>query len=189
MRIGLFYPLLMPFLKLLMEVTGANPVKARRENQRMGLEKGLKRFELGQHPPSGHRDFMSYMIKGGQGDAGTMTREEVLANSIILVIAGSETTATLLSGLFFYQGCHPEVDAILKNEIREAFANESEINIKSVARLPYLHACIEESLRVYPPAAETPPRISPGAELNGEYIPAGVSLNHTRPICSWIDMG
>lgn len=174
MRFGLYYPLLMPLVTFLLDISGINSVKDRDETRRLGVEKGLRRLEMGELLPNGQRDFMSYMLrKGQQGTA--MSNEECLANSIILVIAGSETTATLLSGLFFYQGMNPDVHATLKKEIREAFADESEINMKSVAQLPYLQACIEESLRVYPPAAETPARVSPGAELGGEYVPSGVS--------------
>jgi hypothetical protein len=47
--------------------------------------------------------------------------------------------------------------------------------MRSTAGMPYLHACLEEGLRMYPLAAVTPPRISPGATVSGEYIPKGVS--------------
>ena len=47
--------------------------------------------------------------------------------------------------------------------------------MKNVAQLPYLMACIEETLRLYPPAVEVAPRVSPGAEVEGKYVPKGVS--------------
>ena len=50
----------------------------------------------------------------------------------------------------------------------------------STAQLKYLHACIEETLRMYPAAVETPPRVSPGEYVNGTYIPKGVSSSSAQ---------
>jgi cytochrome P450 len=98
-----------------------------------------------------------------------------MANAPLLVVAGSETTASALSGLFFYLSQTPRVKRILVEEIRSAFDDESEITMVSTNKLEYLHATLEETLRVYPPAAGTPPRASPGAEIEGKFVPKGVS--------------
>lgn len=44
--------------------------------------------------------------------------------------------------------------------------------------LPYMLACLDEAMRMYPPIANGLPRVCPeaGAEVLGEYIPANVSL-------------
>jgi cytochrome P450 len=50
--------------------------------------------------------------------------------------------------------------------------------LTSIATLPYLNAVLEESLRIYPPIPAMLPRLVPekGAMINGEYVPAEVSL-------------
>jgi len=105
-----------------------------------------------------------------------MSRPEILGNAETFIVAGSETTATLLSGLTHYLSETPQAWNRLKTEVRGSFKSEDEITMRSTSALPYLFACLEESLRMYPPAAVTPPRLSPGATVNGEYIPKEVSL-------------
>lgn len=66
----------------------------------------------------------------------------------------------------------------LKEEVRTVFQSQEEINLISVNMLPYMLACLDEAMRMYPPIANGLPRVCPeaGAEVLGEYIPANVSL-------------
>lgn len=65
--------------------------------------------------------------------------------------------------------------AELCKETRDSFDNLSDINATAAQQLPYLQAVISESLRIYPSASQGFPRLSPGAEIGGVYIPRGVS--------------
>lgn len=109
-----------------------------------------------------------------------MTNLEIKNNSGILIVAGSETTATLLSGATYYLMRNPRVWNKLKDEVRGAFVAEDEINISSTApgKLPYLHAVLEESLRRYPPVPTRLPRQTPkgGDYIDGFFVPGGVSV-------------
>ena len=99
------------------------------------------------------------------------------ANSSTLIIAGSETTATLLSGLTYLLLTNPDALSKLTSEVRSTFVEDKEIDINSVSRLTYLQACIEEALRMYPPVPVGMPRVVPpsGASISGHYIPGNVS--------------
>lgn len=174
-RALLQYPFLGPILHKF--GNSAKYIAKDAENRRLAEEKAMLRKAQGE-TPGGRRDFMTYMLKKNRDGEPGFSDMEILMNSPLLVTAGSETTSTALSSLFFHLGL-PQNRAVyetLTKEIRTAFNSEDEIDMKTTARLPYLHGAIEEVLRVYPPAAETPPRISPGADLNGEFIPKGVSL-------------
>lgn len=174
-RALLQYPLLAPVLRTL--GSSAKLIAKEDENRRLASEKAMLRKSQGE-TPGGRRDFMTYMLKKNRDGEHGFSDMDILMNSPTLVTAGSETTATALSSLFFHLGLakNQAVYEVLTKEIRGAFNNEDEIDMKTTARLPYLHAVIEEILRIYPPAAETPPRVSPGADLNGQFIPKGVSL-------------
>ncbi|CAK7212888.1 hypothetical protein SCUCBS95973_001613 [Sporothrix curviconia] len=164
------YALLRPLLFLLMGTAD----RAKHANNRMlSREKTRKRLDMG---VAGRKDIMAYVLQNN-ADGKAMTAEELFLNAEILIMGGSETTATAMSGLVFLLGHNPAAYRILVDEIRSAFASDEDINMKSTARLPYLHAAIEEGMRLYPPASETPPRISPGAEVAGHYIPKGVQLS------------
>lgn len=70
----------------------------------------------------------------------------------------------------------PETHQLLTKEIRETFSEyEDIIQGPRLTSLPYLHACIEETLRMLPSNNTGLTRISPGAMVDGQYIPKGVS--------------
>lgn len=63
--------------------------------------------------------------------------------------------------------------------MRGAFASPDEIDILGTARLPYLQAVLEETLRAYPPVPSSLPRVTPaaGQEICGRWVPGNVSLS------------
>lgn len=94
-------------------------------------------------------------------------------------VAGSETTASSLASLINNLLRHPDIYAKLKQEIRTAFNSEDEIKLEVVQNLSYLSACIEENLRVFPPAPIGFLREIPtgGDMIDGYFIPEGVCLS------------
>lgn len=174
LRVGIQYPIMRPLFKYL--GTSAKNLQMESDNRRLANEKAMARKALGESP-NGRRDFMTYMLKKTRDGKPGYDDVDILMNAPSVVTAGSETTATTMAGLTFHLGLkkYRNVYETLANEIRSAFKSEDEIDMKSTARLPYLTSTIEETLRMYPPAAQTPPRISPGAELEGHHIPKGVS--------------
>lgn len=105
-----------------------------------------------------------------------MTRDEIMGTSAILIMAGSETSATLLSGITFQLLKNPRVFEVLLKEIRGAFQSPDEMTFASEAKLTYLQACIDEALRVYPPVPIAVTRIAPpeGAIVDGHFVPPNV---------------
>lgn len=93
-------------------------------------------------------------------------------------MAGSETTATALTGAIYLLAKNTRVMNKLRDEIRESFTQENAIEFASTDKLPYLCAVIQEALRLYPPGPNTQPRITPaqGNIVLGERLPANVSV-------------
>jgi cytochrome P450 len=81
-----------------------------------------------------------------------LTEDEILGQAWIFFIAGYETTASTLSFCAYELALNPQIQEKLFNEINEAFdENTSEINYDILSKLPYLDACLSETLRLYPP--------------------------------------
>jgi cytochrome P450 len=111
-----------------------------------------------------------------KGKAG-LTRQEMDVNAGLFMIAGTETTATVLSGLMFLLCLHPASMEKLVTEVRSAFASSDNITMESAVGLPYLNACIKEGMRMYPPVPIGLPHLTPsdGSTIGGYYVPPGVS--------------
>lgn len=73
--------------------------------------------------------------------------EEMDANATLFMVAGSETTATILSGVTYYLLLSPDKMRRLVEEIRGAFSNEGDLTIGNLRQLKYLQACFDEGLR------------------------------------------
>ncbi|KAJ3961392.1 hypothetical protein N0V92_001887 [Colletotrichum tropicale] len=120
-------------------------------------------------------DFIGFLTY----NAGKMSLAQLEGNSQILIAAGSETTATHMSGLVWLLTKNPRALEKLSTEIRTAFSHPDEITFTRVNNCKYLLACIEEGLRVYPPSPQPHHRIVPpgGATVDGEFLPEGVSVS------------
>lgn len=149
-----------------------SPQKARAFVE-FSLLKAQKRMELGGTSKRGLEDFFGHMIRKN-----SITVTEMQSQARTLILAGSETTATLLTGLTYYLLRNPECLAKLQQEIRGAFNSLDEITGDAVSHLKYMHGVIEEGLRVFPPVSFGLPRVSPGEFVDGHYVPAGVGLSN-----------
>ncbi|KAJ5947552.1 hypothetical protein N7466_000567 [Penicillium verhagenii] len=101
-------------------------------------------------------------------------------------IAGSDTTASLLSGLTYHLCQNPHVLDKLTAEVRLAFQSDKEINLTSVNSLTYTLAVLKEGLRLFPPASAGLPRRAPkgGATIAGQWVPEGTRV-HVSPWASY----
>ncbi|KAF2117930.1 cytochrome P450 [Lophiotrema nucula] len=152
-------------------------MELRATNLRYATEKMEKRIEMG----PGQGDFFDTAIANSDFEKGTgMTRGEMTSNASVLVLAGSETTATLLGGTTYLLCKHPDVLKKINDEVREAFKSDEEIDLLSVSKLDYMLAILDEALRIYPPAPNTGCRVVPkgGAIVAGKWVPGGTCLRN-----------
>ncbi|KAF4978170.1 hypothetical protein FZEAL_5415 [Fusarium zealandicum] len=123
-------------------------------------------------------DFLSYVLR--HNDEKGMVHGEILELADVLVIAGSETTATLLSGTtYFLLRDRTKYDQLVR-EIRSEFQSEDEITIARVNQLSYTVAVLNEGLRMYPPVPFGLPRKVPssGDSMQGYWLPDKASITH-----------
>jgi cytochrome P450 len=140
---------------------------------RNSREKTLKRLNT----KSEHRDFMWYILKQRE-KKNEVSDDEVVMNAALFIVAGSETTATQLCGLTNYLLRDPERFQKLKDEIRGACKTEEDVNMGVLGILPYMNACIEEGLRIFPPVPIGLLRTVPkgGGLIDGYAVPGKTSV-------------
>ncbi|KXG47021.1 Cytochrome P450 [Penicillium griseofulvum] len=163
----LVYPFLAPIVRMLLP---KRLTKMREDSFALASNKVHRRLEAKVERP----DFMSYILR--YNDDRSMTIREMEANAALLILAGSETTASLLSGFTYYIMANPPAYRKLMDEIRTSFKSYEDIDFQRVGHLTYLNAALEESLRVYPPVPAVIPRVVPkeGALIDGQFIPENV---------------
>ncbi|XXH00038.1 hypothetical protein Hte_006379 [Hypoxylon texense] len=166
------YPLIAPLLGLLMP-KGLSTKWA--EHQQLSEAKVRKRLAL----PTERPDFMDAMLRKRGANLRDFTFEELVSNAAVLIIAGSETTATLLSAATYFLTTNPHTLARLTHEVRSTFTTEDEINLVSVQKLSYMLAVLDESMRMYPPVTSPAPRViaAGGDTILGRYVPEGTIVD------------
>lgn len=121
---------------------------------------------------------MSEILKHNGEKGAELTPGELKTNSGTILVAGSETTATLLSGATYCLLKNPEVMQKLKDEVRGRWQNYSDITFEAVNTAPYLLAVLQEALRYFPPVPTGfNRRIGPGGQvISGYYVPGDTSV-------------
>ncbi|KAK3301905.1 putative cytochrome P450 [Chaetomium strumarium] len=120
------------------------------------------------------QDFFTHIVNKVR--SGDVSQEEMTAHASTLIIAGGETTATALAAAVYYLLKTPGTLEKLTHEIRSRYKSYSEIDATSAQQLPYLQAVIQEALRIHPPGSQGFPRVSPGCEIDGYWVPKGTEV-------------
>lgn len=86
-----------------------------------------------------------------------ISEQELGSQANTLIVAGSETTSTVLTGLIcFLLQNKPALDHLDK-EVQSTLKSLDEITGEATNSLPYLMGCIDEGLRLLPSIAFGPP--------------------------------
>ncbi|KAI0130500.1 pisatin demethylase [Xylariales sp. AK1849] len=121
------------------------------------------------------RDMLGSWIRNGL----TQTRCEI--EGLTMIVAGSDTTASVLRITMLYLMTCPYVYRKLKSEIEIAIREgraSSPVSFEEAKRLPYLQAVVYEGLRMRPPAPGLYPKAVPpeGDVIHGKFIPGGTGI-------------
>lgn len=172
-----FYP---PVDKLLRLVIPKQIMQRTTDHIAMSRAKVMKRLSIDSDRP----DFVTHILKQNKENEAkaqkqAMSPGEIGLNMTVLIFAGSETTASGLSGIMRMLLQNPDKLRKLVHEVRSSFAQESEMSLASVGHLEYLGAVINEGLRLCPPVVIGVPRIAPvgGEWVCGQYVPEAVRFD------------
>jgi averantin hydroxylase len=130
-------------------------------------------------------DFLDHILKHGLINDNTSSSgaekglhiEELKSIASDIAIAGSETTSTLLTGLIYQLLMNPPALTKLTQELR-SIPTAADLTIANLDRLPYLHAVIQEALRVFVPSPIPSAREIPagGLSVGGYFLPQGTRV-------------
>ncbi|KAK7948645.1 benzoate 4-monooxygenase [Apiospora aurea] len=131
-----------------------------------------------ENPPEVHRKDVLGRLQEARDEKGEpLCFEELTAEALTQLIAGSDTTSNSSCALLYYVARTPGVLSKLQAELDAAIPDGTSAPLN----LPYLEACINETLRYHSTSGiglprELPPN-SPGVDICGHHFPPGTVLS------------
>lgn len=120
------------------------------------------------------QDMFHHLLKARDPQTGEgFSKGDLGAESVLLMIAGTHTTSIAIASIVHHlarnQQCLERVTAEVKT---------TDMHYPQLSTLPYLRACINESLRLCPPTAGHLQReiLSGGAQVDGVWYQAGTNV-------------
>ncbi|KFP21782.1 Cytochrome P450 3A24, partial [Egretta garzetta] len=105
----------------------------------------------------------------------SLSDEEILAQALVFVFAGYETTSSTLSYISYNLAMHPDVQQRLQDEIDANLPNKGKRpTYSAITQMEYLDMVVNESLRLFPPGGRIERVCKKTVELNGVTIPKGM---------------
>ncbi len=96
-------------------------------------------------------DLLDMLLNATYEDGTHMPRHQLIDEVLILFTAGHETTANALSFTLFLLAKHPTIQNKVLKEVEKIDLEVDEL-MQGLSQLTYTKQCIEEALRLYPPA-------------------------------------
>ncbi|KAJ3895324.1 cytochrome P450 monooxygenase [Lentinula edodes] len=183
MSMGVLPPAYRPIAKKLpWFAAGAADVKALAGIAIMAVRKRLAAQDAGTLSVR-KTDLLEKLQRGKDEDGKYMGKEELTAEALTLLIAGSDTTSNSTCAILYYLSRTPYTQAKLHAELDKAVPDIESLPLTvddvKADKLPYLDACINEGLRIHSTSALGLPRLVPkgGMTVEGVTFPEGTVLS------------
>ncbi|KAM0286509.1 hypothetical protein ACHAQH_000937 [Verticillium albo-atrum] len=159
-----------------------------------GIAIARVRRRLDSPPPPDRKDLLARLMEGRDDKGEPLGREELTAEALTQLIAGSDTTSNTSCALLYHVVRTPGVLAKLQKELDGALPADVPVpTYDQVKELPYLQAVINETMRHHSTSGIGLPRLIPldsaGVEICGHFYPPGTvlsvptySIHHSKDI-------
>ncbi|CAI9087829.1 OLC1v1022005C2 [Oldenlandia corymbosa var. corymbosa] len=136
-----------------------------------------KRQDLAKNIISPKKDLITSLLSiRDENDLPVLSDEEIVDNTVIVMIAGHDTTSILLTFLVRILAKDPSIYAKVlqeQEEIAKSKANEEPLTWDDLAKMKYTWRVATESLRMYPPVFCSFRQALEDIEYEGYIIPKG----------------
>ena len=132
------------------------------------------------------KDFLTRFLEAKEKDPTFIDDQRVLALTVANMFAGSDTTAITLRAIFYFLLKNPTQHRRLLDELEKSQADghftrsDGLVGWEETRDLPYLGACVKESMRLHPAVGLTLERVVPpqGIELCDHFLPGEIGRAH-----------
>ncbi|CAO2630600.1 Cytochrome P450 3A11 [Lemmus lemmus] len=126
-----------------------------------------------------HRvDFLQLMMNSqnnskDQESHKVLSDVEIMAQSIIFIFGGYETSSNTLAFALYLLATHPDIQKTLQDKIDVAFPNKAPPNYDKVMEMEYLDMVLNETLRLYTIFHRLERVCKQDVKMDGVFIPKG----------------
>ncbi len=168
----------LPFGKLLLRLMAS--LQGRKPGYFQGVANEIIKTRR-QQGLTGRKDLLHLMMIASEETTvegvSKLSDDEIVAQSVIFLLAGYETSSNTLSFTLYHLAVNPDVQDKLRTEIKEAMESNAKKPLYDVAQnIEYLDCVIKEAQRLYPAAAQVNRQCSEDYDYNGIHIPAGTEV-------------
>lgn len=160
-----------------------------------GIAIACVKSRLDNPPPETRKDLLQRLMEGRDDKGQPLGREELTAEALTQLIAGSDTTSNSSCALLFHVVRNPRIMQKLQAELDAKIPAEVDVPTYDMVKdLPYLQCVINEALRYHSTSGIGLPRQIPhdaaqGVHIHGYYFPPGTvlsvptySIHHSKEI-------
>lgn len=113
------------------------------------------------------------MVAARDRESSGLTDEDVAGNVLTMLLAGEDTTANTLAWMIYLLSRHPEALARARDEVRARLGSAPLPTREQLDALPYVEACMNETMRVKPVAPVIVQQAVRDTVLSGIRVPKG----------------
>ncbi|MDX2184896.1 MAG: cytochrome P450 [Gemmatimonadaceae bacterium] len=120
-------------------------------------------------------DIAGAAILARDADGIAMTREELIDEIGTFFLAGHETTASVLTWVFFVLSQQPALAERMREEL-EGVVGRGEVQFEHLRRLPFVRNVFRETMRLYPPITFIPRVATADTTIGGRRVKRGTMV-------------
>lgn len=148
-----------------------------REAVRATIHRAVDQLQASGHDTG---DMLSLLLRTTDEDSGeALTAFQICSEILTLAVAGTETTASVLSWALYELARHPGIETRVLTELDETLGDRP-VTYRSIARLPYLRRVIDETLRLHHTGWLVTRRTVTETRLGAWTLPGGTELAYCQ---------
>ena len=121
-------------------------------------------------------DIFGLLVQARDSQGNYMSEEQIIAHINILLVAGHETSTSLIAWLMYLLTQHPAYTQRILDEQRAILGDKLEANLEEIKRMKVLENALSEAERMYPPVANGPRGVIEDFEFHGYHVPVGTMV-------------
>jgi cytochrome P450 len=121
----------------------------------------------------GRDDLVTRLLEAVDPETGDqLDHQQILEQALVFLLAGYDTTSTALAFTLHELGARPDLQAAVRREVAEV-VGDRQPTAEDAAELDLTRRCLQEALRLHPPAYVTGRSATEDTTVAGYRVPAG----------------